>query len=283
MSGLFGGKPENSTETTYRLGPEQKQIFEYALPFLTKFASNPPTLPTESGVAPFNTIQQEAQANALSAARGAQTNLAQRGAQATNFVLGDVLYPGSNPALQSTIDAAVRPINETLTSQVLPNIRSEFRGLGQYGGSRQGIAEGIASRGALNAAGDTAAQVATSGYQSGLDALGRGLALLPQTQQAQVAPASTIGAVGDVQQSYEQAILSELLSRFNAQQYLPLSIGQELLSTIGAMPGGTSVATGSTPKSSPISSALGGAAVGAQFGPWGAAAGGGLGLLASLL
>jgi hypothetical protein len=118
--------------------------------------------------------------------------------QAVNFGLGDVLYPGSNPALRQTIAASVRPITESYVDPggVMSQIRTGAGQAGQYGSSRQGVAEGIAAGRYADAVGDTAAKVATEGYNKGLDTFGRTLAFTPQALGATSFPAQTLASVG---------------------------------------------------------------------------------------
>lgn len=50
-----------------------------------------------------------------------------------------------NPYLQQQSDAMVNQLTRNLNENVMPGIRSEALASGQYGGSRQGIAEGLAA------------------------------------------------------------------------------------------------------------------------------------------
>lgn len=84
---------------------------------------------------------------------------------------GDVL---NNPYLQGAMDAAIRPVTEQFTEQVLPGIKSAAMGAGQMGGSRQGIAEGIASRGYMDTIADMTAQMGSQAYGQGLNAVQAG-------------------------------------------------------------------------------------------------------------
>jgi hypothetical protein len=118
--------------------------------------------------------------------------------RAVRFGLNDVLYPSTNPALQDTINAAIRPITESYVDPggVMSQIRSGAVAANQYGGSRQGIAEGIAAGRYADAIGDTAAKIATEGYGKGLDTFSRTLAFAPQALEAGMLPANVLGAVG---------------------------------------------------------------------------------------
>lgn len=270
------GGPKNTTQTTkVELSPEQKQLLELAMPFAENFAANPPQA---VGVEPFNQNQIAGQNSALAAAQGAQTNLANAGASAGQFLLsGDALRPDSNPALQEWISAATRPITQNLLEQQLPALRGSAVTAGGYGGSRQGIAEGLASGRASQAIGDTTANIANQGYQAGLDAMTKASSLLPVYQGAQTAPAQTMSSVGDQQRAMAEALRGSV----NEEQMIQLLMAKELAALTGAIPGGSTTATGTAAGASPLQNALGMGLSGMSlFGPLGGLAGGlgGLGL-----
>lgn len=269
MSGVFSPSKTNVRSTSsVSLRPEQQNLLTAATPYVTKFAKEGITLPTGSSIAPFNTQQTAAQNMVLGRAGGINSG-ADEGLNASNFALsGDILLPESNPALRGAIDASTRPLFEGLTEQILPSIRGEANTTGNIGSSRQGIAEGIAARGTQQAAGDVASKVAYSGYQSGLDAQMRALGLLPQTLGAQTQGAQAVGAVGDAQQQMTQKLLDELKAQFLQRQTLPLDIGKELISLVGAIPTAGATATSQIPQPSLFQQLLGTAATaaGAYFG-----------------
>lgn len=210
--------------------------------------------------------------------------------QARDFLLNKVLYPGTNPALQGAINAAVRPITQQLTEEQLPALRGNAVTAGGYGGSRQGIAEGLASGRASTAIGDTSANLANAGYQAGLNALTQtfgnitaadtarygtrqgalsnlyntnvnaqlnALGLLPQTQQTALAPALATSAVGDVQQAQLQAERDEDVYRKLFSQTSPLQSAQSLVQLGGAVPGGSTTSTTQYPGTNPVLGSLG--------------------------
>lgn len=269
MSGLFAPKnTKTTTSSQVSLAPEQQTLLNAATPWIQKFVDKGITLPTGSSIAPFNPTQTSAQ-NMVLGRVGAMNNGADQGMNASNFALsGDILKPETNPGLKGTVDAATRPLFEGLTEQILPSIRGEANTLGNIGSSRQGIAEGLAARGTANAAGDVASKVAFSGYQSGLDAQMRALGLLPQTVGAQTQGAQAAGAVGDASQAMTQKLLDELKAQFLQKQTLPLDIGKELLSMVGAIPTAGATTTGSVPQPSLFQQLLGAGATaaGAYFG-----------------
>lgn len=284
MSAGGGGGEQSSTTTTVReLSPQQQSLLDLAIPRAEKFGEQGLTLPQESGVAGFDPLQLQAQESALQQAQpgGALANTVGNATLAQNFALGPLLFPETNPALRQATDAAIRPLTEQFTESVLPQIRGGAIAANQPGGSRQGVAEGIASRGFLRQVGDTSANIQSDAYQQGLDAFIKGLALAPQTAGLQTLPSSILDIIGGQRQGQEQQRLTEEQTKFFNTQLLDLTVAQELAKLAGTFGGGSTIATATQPNqaggSSAFNRALGGASAG--FGlsggnPFGAAIGG---------
>lgn len=263
----MGGNSQNPTQsTTYQLSPEQRQLMDLAIPGVRNFAASVPQRYQGSTIAGFDPLQTKGQGQVL---EGAQTqgNLAQGGANAENFFTsGSIWDPASNPNLKGAVDAAVRPIYQNLTENTLPAIRGEAITTGNFGGSRQGIAEGLAARGASQAAGDTASKLVQNEYDTNINAQLKALGLLPTVQAAQTTEGTTTSGVGDVRQAMSQALLGQNVNNFNYDQLAPFLQSKEILSLLQGLPGGTTVSTGNTPTANPFTQALGGAAAGASLG-----------------
>jgi hypothetical protein len=91
-----------------------------------------------------------------------------------NFLTsGAALNPETNPFLKSSIKAATRPMVDTLLEDMLPSIRGEAATSGNFGSSRQGIAEGLAIGRTNRNIGDVAASMANENYGRGLDAMSK--------------------------------------------------------------------------------------------------------------
>lgn len=251
MSDLFGGT-EGQQQSTVKLGKEQKEIFNYAMPYIRDFASSGITLPSGSGIAGWDPLQLQAQESAIGAALGGQTALAGKGLGAAQFMLGDVLNPESNSYLKKYMTGATEQITDNFLRNVLPHIRTEAITTGNFRGSGHDIAEGLAAGEAAKAVGNTQAQIANAAYGQGLNAMQSTLAQLPSTMGAMLAPTSTLAAVGDTRQGMSQAVLDEMRERFMQEQTLPLSIGAQLLQLIQGMPGATTVSSGTAPQASPL-------------------------------
>lgn len=264
---MGGSSTPTTQKTEVNLSPEQQELLNLAMPGVRNFAASVPQRYSGPTVAGFDPSQTTGQNMALSAASGPQQQIADNAARTSDFYLsGDIWNPASNPHLQGTIDAATRPIVRSFTEGVAPAIRGEAVSTGNFGSSRQGIAEGVAAGRTAEAVGDTTAKITSDLYRSNLDAQLKALGLAPQTQQLQLAPALTTSGVGDVRQALSQQLLNSDVAGFNYDQMAPFLQSREIASLLAGIPGGGTTATGSTPQPNKLMGALGGAASGAALG-----------------
>jgi len=262
------GEQQAPTQTTkYELSPEQRELLNLAMPGVREFAAKTPERYQGSTVAGFDPSQTAGQEMALGAA-GTQGQLASSGAGASNYWLSpQALDVRNNPAVQGAIDSATRPIYENLARTALPAVRSSEVSTGNFGGTRQGIAEGLAIGEAGKNAGDVGSNIALGAYEKNVQAQLQALGLLPQTQQAQLSEATTTSGVGDIRQQMAQQLLNEQVGNFNWDQNAPFLRSKEIISLLQGLPGASVVSTGSVPQGgSKLGSALGSAASGAALG-----------------
>lgn len=278
---MTGSTTSASNTTTQNLTPDQQSLVDAAQPGYQAFAASTPTLPGSAGVAQFNNNQVQGQ-NSVLGSTGTQQGIVSGAANANNLLTsGSLLDPTSNPSLQAYQQSAVQPIYDNLNSVTLPQLSANAStGAGgisaNVGGSREGIAQGLATRGANEAAGQTEANIANSGYNSGLQALISGIGSAPTTAAAQTIPGVTQSTVGDVQQQQDQANLTANTQAQQFAQWLPYLQSSLLTQAAASTPGGSSTSTGSTNTDpSLLSSIVGGAsAAGGLLGGAGSAASG---------
>jgi len=283
------GGGESHTTTTQELSPEQRALIAPVIPIAQRYLANPPSLYPKSGIAPFNPLQQQAQQMTVSAANSmlpqlnklpGQVNSINAGYAAmapqysklmgqNDFLTsGAVLRPESNPALQGAIEAASRPTIDNFNNSILPGLKSDALTAGGFGGTRQGIGEGLAAKGATQTIGDIAARMANENYQAGLGAMTQGFgnannllagqqgALSGQQNLAQntgnilsqtLLPAQLKESVGAQQGAMQQAQLSEQVQKYVNQQMIPFSAAQDVAAMAFGMPGGTTNSTSTQP------------------------------------
>jgi hypothetical protein len=208
---------------------------------------------------------------------------------------GDYLYAGSNPYLQSAINAATRPIDQSLFEKYLPALGSEAIQQGAYkGSSRRGLAEASLMRDAFQAKGDIASQMALQnlGRERGLQFQAPNM-IDEAIRLGQLSPELSSQA-GAGYRGLAQAGIEERMRQFEESIQAPFRPLLPLASIIRGTDLGTNQVTSRPSNSfqSGILGALGGGAGGAAAGyglasgpggfsgGQGAAIGGGLGALA---
>jgi len=251
MGGLLGGgggggtQAPTSTTTTQELSPEQKRLLKLVIPTAEQFIKSPPELFPGSAVQPFDPLQVQAQEDllALSGSGGSLPSLVDTAGSGLEFLLGPVLFPESNPALAAATEAAIRPLSEQFQNVTLPGIRGEAITAGGFGGSRQGIAEGLAAQGLARQSGDVTASIQANAFQQSLDAMTRALFAAPATAGLQFLPTAATGAVGAQRQQLEQSLLSEEAQRFISEQLIPFATAQDVAALAFGIPGGSVTST----------------------------------------
>ena len=254
---MSGGSQKVTQTNKTVLSPEQKELLNLGILSAKPVAENAPDLPQIQG---FDPAQIAAQNSILGSAGegGALSGFTNKLSSASNFLLNDAINVESNPALSGYIDAAIRPLEEQFTRVIAPGVRHEGIGTGafsSYGGSRQVLAEDLANQGYLRQVGDTTSSILNNAYTQGLDALTKGVALAPQTQQSLLFPALAQEAIGSERRSLAQTTAQ----RDFENELLPFNLGLQLIGAAGAAPGGgtTGTVTGASPGSSFLSSLAG--------------------------
>jgi hypothetical protein len=214
-------------------------------------------------VAPLNPLQL-ASVPAQVGAAGASQDVANAGASGIMpFLTGQLMDVNQNPWLQAAIQAAVRPQVENYAENILPNIRGSFGGTDAFDNSRQGIAEGIASRGLTQSVADTAARMSNAGYTTGLQATQNAFSQVPTVQSGLMMPGQQVWNVGAALQGQSQ---QEANARGLYDQLLWQRINQpfNLYNAAGGA-AGTQTTQAPMPTQSPLLSGVGGALTGMQM------------------
>lgn len=218
---------------------------------------------------------------------------------------GDFL--NANPYLDATFDRAAGAVNRSMDTVLSRSGRDLTGNLGAradqlnnlandiYGGNfQQERNRQLQAAGQLSGQGAGAlGQLAGQQYGAGQGALDRQLSAAGQIGQQQLAAAGQaiplaredyfdIGQLGQVGSAVEQQagnIQNDYMNRFNFAQNAPYQGLSNFIGALSGAPYGGSQSSTQPIYRNPLSSALGGAAAGSMFGPWGALAGGALGLL----
>ena len=215
-----GSTPTSTTTVQQNFSPEEAaqraKVMEEASRIYNANAGTLSNSPYPGAApAPVSPYTTQGQQSLLNYATGPGQQFANQAAGYSSFLMGPAQYAESNPYLQSSINAAIRPVTEAFTDPggVLSQIRGGSINAGQFGGSRQGIAEGIAGRGYLNTIGDISSNMANQNYQNALQAGTQSLALAPQTHNMGLLPSQAYSAVGTQEQLQNQQLENYLANQ----------------------------------------------------------------------
>ncbi|KKN74535.1 hypothetical protein LCGC14_0389520 [marine sediment metagenome] len=285
MSG-GGGEPQQSTSTTtQQLSPEQRAILEPLIPIFTEFGQTPLQQFPGSQVVPFNPTELASQEQARGAATAAAGPIGQANLF-SQFLQGPALFPESNPALRANIEAAIRPLTESFTQSILPNIRTAENLAGQVGGSRGGLAEQSATNALLRQIGETSQGLVGQNFENALRVGAQSLAFTPSLLSSSLFPAQTLAGVGGAERALTEAELFEQAQRFGAEQLAEFAPAAAAANIAVGLPGGSTTSVGTVTGgggTSPFQGFISGGALGTAMFPSNPAVGGGVGALAGLL
>ena len=193
---------------------------------------------------------------------------------------GDYLSQG-NPYLQNAIDKATRPVVERYNDVVMPGLDSTFSSAGRYGSGAHQSAANQGYQDMMTQIGDISGQMAYQNYGDERTNQLRAQMFAPQMAQADYFDIGQLGSAGSAMDAYNQQLINADIEKYNYEQNAPQQWLSNYMGTLGLAPWG-STTTAKQPSPNIFTSALGGGIAGSALGPWGAAAGAGLGLLSSL-
>ena len=197
-------------------------------------------------VAGFSPETIAAQNLAVKNAAGAQDSIDQIN-QGVRYGMSGAMDVNNNQYLQQAIQAATRANNQNFSDAggTLSQIRTGAENAGQYGGSRQGIAEGLAASRLAQTNADVAATMSSAAYDKGQDTFAKTLMFAPQALEAGMTPVNWLSSVGAQKENYQQQLndydANAAMWKLNApwtplQNYASIVYG-------GASPGTTSTSS----------------------------------------
>lgn len=177
-------------------------------------------------------------------------------------------YLGSNPALQSAIDAASRGIARNYRESVAPTVESQFARAGRFGSGAHESARARSEAELATQLGDVSARITAADYESERARQQAAAQALPSSLSSLQVPADILSKVGATREALSGAQLGEDIARYQAEQYGPAQTLDEYLARVqGIAPsfGSSQYSTGTGAYSGQNRglSALGGAATGA--------------------
>jgi hypothetical protein len=192
------------------------------------------------------------------------TDVANMGAGALNQMIQGA-NPMNNPFFAPTLSAMLQPTVRAFNEDVMPGIDAGAVQAGGYGGSRQGLAQGIATDRLGQNLLNTSLQFGNEAWQTGLDSLGRSILAAPAIQQMGITPSNLLMQTGAAERGIEQEGINAEVDKFNFEQTAPydaLSYYAGLVGNPMGTQGTTTSVTEGGGSTSPVLGAAAGAAAG---------------------
>lgn len=134
----------------------------------------------------------------------------------------NIFNPSNIPGYAQARQGVMTDATNNLQRNILPAIRSGAVAEGAYGGSRQGIAEGLAAGETARGVGDTLARMDMDAYGKGLDMYNSAAGRAPTTYGLGLMPSQTQQQVGSMYQNDQQRQIDADMQRWNFEQMAPL-------------------------------------------------------------
>lgn len=222
-----------------------------------------------SAIPGFDPLQLQSQALnqafAMSPALAGQIGGAQ---DALGFSLGLPQNIADSPIIAAQIEAAQRPVTQQFENVVMPAIAARSVGSGGFGGSRQGVAEGLAAQGLTQELGDISSRIQADAFSDALTNQQRALAMAPQTLGLGLTPGNILGDIGAQRQALAGQQMGEARGDFLFEQAQndPFGLYQQgIASLLNPNFGGVQTAPNPNQASS-AAQGLGGAITGGMLG-----------------
>jgi hypothetical protein len=246
VSSGYSSSPSTQTTTNVPyLSDAVKQAGGFAQDVFNDPSNWPKWFPgsTVSGFTPEQTqALQTLEANASQDAPATDSSLG----FANDLESGKYLTNPGSLALSAYSNAALDPNSpqaQAITAPVVSNIVSQFVQGGNLNNPSMAYAASQGAESALANAGITAATNLGNQWNTGVDAMTRGLALAPQTAGLPFIAPQQLFQAGSLQQNQNQADLNAQIQKWNFEQTKRQNMDNWLASIAYGAPGGTSTMT----------------------------------------
>jgi hypothetical protein len=215
----MGGDDEQTTETTNSPWGPYAENLENVFGRANTLSQTPGSFFGGQTYAGFDPLQAQGMQGQLDYAGGGLQDQVAGFQDASQFALNapDV---ANNPYIGGMADVIGNRLQSNLDTS-MGNIRDRMIDSGQTGGSRHGVAQGIAIEGNQQALGDALAGLYGGAYGQGLSAQGSALGMAPQTAQLGMLPGQVQSSIGGQMQGMEQRGIDEAMQRHSFSQNEP--------------------------------------------------------------
>ena len=149
---------------------------------------------------------------------------------------GDYLDPNSNPAFQGALSAAIRPITDAFSKEVMPGIDSSFSAAGRYGSGAQMGAYGDAQTNLGRSIGDVSSNMAMGLYNNERGNQMTALGMAPDMANQDYKDISMLGLAGQGMDTYNQQLIDAEKAKYDYNANKDLSWLQNYIGLLGGAP-----------------------------------------------
>jgi len=251
----------------------KSEPWEGQAPYLKDLYSKAQALPTQQffpgqTYASPSDLTFQAEQLAEQTALGPQTTIASSIIPSIQEQLMSPAQRFSDPLLQESLAAGLRPIEES-TSRLLQQARRGAIGAGQLGGTRQGILEAEVLKDMLTKQSDVASKLYGDVYGDVLTSQARSLAFAPQAMSSLMQPSTSLSNLANIKTARLQQPIDEAMRRFAFEQAAPSeALNQYANIAAGTVLPGTQTTTGlGTSGPGGLAGSLGGAGLASVLAP----------------
>lgn len=239
---LFGGDQEDNESRMFSrngLDPRLDALFQYGLGQALQRFMDPNGqnfFDGQSQVADLTPDELRAQAMLRALATGGMSDLSGNAANYASTILGR--EPGNNPDLDKLIDATLRDVTRQTTDPggVFSQIRNATLQNGSFGGTRQGVMEGVAAGRLADSLAKTSSEMRLAGREQDLRSAQSILQTLPTITNTMALPAGLMSAVGGQNRAQQQAVIDSLIRAWSYNNFEPDRRLENFFRLVGSAP-----------------------------------------------
>jgi len=218
--GMCGSSKTESTQTMEPWGPMQPHLQNVMGGAGSLWSQGGPQYYPGQTFAGRDPLSDQAQNMRLNYATNSMPGQIYDAQRAQSFALNSP-DAANNPYVQNMMQSNQFMANRNLQENLLPAIQSGAVASGQMGGSRQGIAQGLAARGTQEALANANASTMMDAYGKGLGAQQGALSMAPNMMAMGMAPMDVMSQTGAYNQAIDSQALTEDMKRWGFNQERP--------------------------------------------------------------
>lgn len=209
---LGGGRSNSSSSGNSFVDPTQA-------PHLSDIYNRAGEFSNQSTFTGFDPLQRQGQDMAMNAAQG-MGGMLNDATGANSFMLNNIMDVNSNPHLKNYANAAINPLKDTLTKDILPQIGKDSIGGNAFSSSRKDLGQNREVEKFMDKAGDITSKIYGDAYGTNLNANQNAISMTPQLASASLMPSQVVSGVGEQNRAMDQEQLLDPMTQL--QRYRDL-------------------------------------------------------------